>query len=78
MFAVIMAGGLGTRFWPKSREKHPKQLLNIYGKKTLIQNTVDRLRPLVPDERLFVVSTQSQLKEIKNQLPLIPQKNYIG
>ena len=77
MFAVIMAGGLGTRFWPKSREKHPKQLLNIYGKKTLIQNTVDRLRPLVPDERLFVVSTQSQLKEIKNQLPFIPTKNYI-
>ncbi len=77
MFAVIMAGGLGTRFWPRSRKKHPKQLLNIYGEKTLIQNTVDRLRPLVPDERLFVVSTQSQLKEIKNQLPLIPQKNYI-
>ena len=77
MYAVIMAGGLGTRFWPKSRKKHPKQLLNIYGKKTLIQNTVDRLRPLVPDERLFVVSTRSQLKEIKNQLPFIPPKNYI-
>lgn len=77
MYAVIMAGGLGTRFWPKSREKHPKQLLNIYGKKTLIQSTAERLKPLISDENLFVVSTVKQLDQIRKQLPSIPRKNYI-
>lgn len=77
MHAIIMAGGLGTRFWPKSREKHPKQLLNIYGNKSLIQNTVERLKSLIPSDRMFVVSTENQLKEISKQLPFVPKKNYI-
>lgn len=77
MLALIMAGGLGTRFWPKSRRNHPKQLLNIFGEKTLIQNTVARLHGVMPHENVFVVSTQDQQEEIKKQLTTIPDENYI-
>lgn len=77
MFGLIMAGGSGTRFWPKSREKRPKQLLKIYNDNTMIQNTVDRLKPLVPTDGLFVVSTAAQIEEIKNQLPFLKEENLI-
>ena len=50
MYAVIMAGGKGTRFWPLSREKRPKHLLNITGEKSIIQYTVDRVTPLVGND----------------------------
>ncbi|RME00009.1 MAG: mannose-1-phosphate guanylyltransferase [Calditrichaeota bacterium] len=77
MLALIMAGGSGTRFWPKSRKKHPKQLLSIYGKETMLQQTVNRLKPAVPVEKIFIVSTQSQIEEIQKQLPQIPPQNII-
>ena len=77
MFGVIMAGGIGTRFWPRSRERHPKQLLNIFGEQSLIQNTIRRLTPLIDDSKMFIVSTQKQKKLIRKQLPLLPEKNYI-
>lgn len=77
MFAVIMAGGVGKRFWPKSRKKHPKQLLNILDEKSLIQKTVARLNPLLPNDRIFIVSNQSQKKEIHKQLPLLSEGNLI-
>lgn len=77
MKALIMAGGSGTRFWPKSREKRPKQLLKIYGDKTMLQNTVDRLAPIVSAENMFVISTESQKDEIKRQLPSLPDRNLI-
>ncbi|MFQ5865950.1 MAG: mannose-1-phosphate guanylyltransferase [bacterium] len=77
MFGLIMAGGSGTRFWPKSRAKHPKQLLRIFNEKSMIQNTVDRLSPLIPNNRLFIVSTQVQVDEIKKQLPFLNEENLI-
>ncbi|NIR49374.1 mannose-1-phosphate guanylyltransferase [candidate division KSB1 bacterium] len=77
MFALIMAGGAGKRFWPKSREKHPKQLLNILGEKTLIQNTVDRLSPLFSMDQIFVISNEKQKDEVRRQLPSLPEKNLI-
>ncbi|MCG8604968.1 mannose-1-phosphate guanylyltransferase [bacterium] len=77
MKALIMAGGSGTRFWPKSRERHPKQLLNIYGERTMLQNTMDRLRPLISDQDTFVISTESQGVKIREQLPLLPAQNLI-
>ncbi len=77
MLALIMAGGSGTRFWPRSRQRHPKQLLRIYGDATMIQQTVQRLKPAVPPEKIFVVSTQIQIDEIRRQLPDIPQENLL-
>ena len=68
MFAVIMAGGSGTRFWPLSREKMPKQLLKIGGDDTLIQQTVSRILPLIQRENIFIVTNQSLAEEIGIQL----------
>ncbi len=72
-----MAGGSGTRFWPKSRKKHPKQLLRIHGRHTMIQQTVHRLEPLIPKNHIFIVSTRGQIDEIHHQLPDIPRENLI-
>ena len=67
-FAVIMAGGSGTRFWPLSREKMPKQLLKIGGEETLIQKTVSRILPIVRKENVLVVTNHSLVDEIIFQL----------
>ena len=67
--AVILAGGRGTRFWPRSRTRTPKQLLNIVGKNTMLQQTVDRLRPLIPPERLWSVTNAEQVAALRKQLP---------
>jgi mannose-1-phosphate guanylyltransferase len=77
MFAVIMAGGSGTRFWPKSREKRPKQLLRIFDDRSLIQRTAERLLPLVPPENLFVVVTRSQAEPIREHLPFLKPSNLL-
>ena len=68
MYAIIMAGGSGTRFWPLSREKMPKQLLRIGGEDTLICQTVGRVLPLVPIENIFIVTNQSLADMIGQQL----------
>lgn len=67
--AVILAGGRGTRFWPCSRTRTPKQLLNIFGKQTMLQQTVARLRPLIPSQRLWTVTNAEQAAALKKQLP---------
>ncbi|MFQ5627607.1 MAG: mannose-1-phosphate guanylyltransferase [bacterium] len=72
-----MAGGSGTRFWPKSREKHPKQLLNIHGNGTMIQQTIRRLQPIIPPEKIYLVTTRTQISESIKQLPEIPKENFI-
>lgn len=77
LYAVIMAGGIGSRFWPRSREKKPKQLLKIFGEKTMIQETIERLDGLIANERIFIVTNKMQKAEIKNQLPDIPSENII-
>ncbi len=77
MLALIMAGGRGTRFWPKSRKEHPKHFLRMFDEKTLIQSTVDRLSPMLGPDRVFVVSTQDQVAKIKKQLPTLPPENFI-
>ena len=77
MYALIMAGGSGTRFWPRSRKKHPKQLLKIHGESTMIQQTVERLKPIIPAEKIFIVSTKVQISAIADQLPEIPSQNLI-
>ena len=68
LHAVILAGGSGTRFWPLSREKMPKQLLHILGDRSMLAMTLDRACALVPEERIWIVTTRSQASEIKQEL----------
>lgn len=77
LYAVIMAGGRGTRFWPLSRESMPKQLLSIIGERTMIQSTVDRIKPMAPPERIIIVTGASHAGEVRSQLPEIPDENII-
>ncbi|MDD5711759.1 MAG: mannose-1-phosphate guanylyltransferase [Smithellaceae bacterium] len=77
MYAVIMAGGKGTRFWPRSRERMPKHLLDIISEKTILQETVERIKPLIPEGKIFVVTGASHVAELKRQLPELPGENII-
>lgn len=67
VFAMILAGGSGTRFWPVSREAMPKQLLSIVGDKTLLQQTLSRIRSKIPLERTYIVTTEFYAREIRRQ-----------
>lgn len=75
--ALIMAGGKGTRFWPLSTEEKPKQFLNLIGDKTMIQMTVDRIKPIIPIERIFVCTGEGYVDLVREQLPDIPERNII-
>lgn len=77
-YVVIMAGGRGERFWPASREKRPKQLLNLLWKRTFIQQAVDRVLPLVPASNVFVITNQAQEAELRKQLPKLPKANVVS
>ena len=77
-FVIIMAGGRGERFWPISREKTPKQLLALLGKKSFLQEAVERVLPLVPAKNIFVITNEAQLPEVRKQLPKIPKANLIA
>jgi len=59
LYAVIMAGGSGTRLWPLSRQGKPKQALRLVGEKTMFQHAVDRLAPLFSPERIYVVTSEA-------------------
>ncbi len=76
-YAVIMAGGSGTRLWPVSRKKHPKHILPLLGERTLFQGTVDRLEGLVLRENVLVVTAADQGRELKKQAPQIPAENFL-
>ncbi len=77
-FAVIMAGGSGTRFWPYSRQKRPKHLLDIFGGKSLLQQTIARLIPLIPPERILVVTAREHSREVIRQSPELPGINIVS
>jgi len=77
VYAVIMAGGVGTRFWPRSREKSPKQLLEIVGEGTMIQNTVKRISKIIDTKNILIVTNKIQKPMIAKQLPNIPDDNII-
>jgi mannose-1-phosphate guanylyltransferase len=76
-YAVIMAGGAGTRLWPVSRQKNPKQFQKLTGKRSLFQQTFSRIKRVVPASNIFVSIGKKHLKAASQQLPTIPQKNYI-
>lgn len=75
--AVILAGGRGTRFWPRSRTKTPKQLLNIVGKNTMLQQTVERLQSLVPSDRIWTVTNAEQTRAVAQQVPRAARKRVL-
>ncbi|MBI4811218.1 MAG: mannose-1-phosphate guanylyltransferase [Ignavibacteriales bacterium] len=77
VYAVIMAGGVGTRFWPRSREKTPKQLLEIVGEGTMIQNTVNRISDLIDPKNILIVTNKIQKPSVAKQLSNIPEDNII-
>jgi mannose-1-phosphate guanylyltransferase len=78
LYAVIMAGGSGTRFWPKSRRDRPKQLLRLVGEATMLEQTVARIEPLVPRDRVLIVTGADQAAATRAQLPDLPACNVIA
>ncbi len=76
-YAVIMAGGGGTRLWPLSRRQHPKHMLPLFAETSLYQATVARLAPLFPPERVLVVTTVDQVDALRRQTPQIPADNFL-
>jgi mannose-1-phosphate guanylyltransferase len=78
LHAIIMAGGSGTRFWPESRDLRPKQLLQFSGERSMIQATVDRLKGLVPPERMLIATNAKLAGVIGEQLPELPAEAILG
>ena len=78
-YVAIMAGGIGSRFWPMSRTAFPKQFLDILNRgKTLIQQTYDRYKKLVPEENIFIITSAEYVPIVKKQLPTIADTNILG
>lgn len=75
---VIIAGGSGTRFWPLSTPHRPKQFLRLFGERTMLQHTFDRLRRLVPAEHVLVLTGERFVPLVHEQLPELPRANVIG
>jgi mannose-1-phosphate guanylyltransferase len=77
-YGLILAGGRGTRFWPRSRRSRSKQVLKFFGERTLIQQTVDRLKPVLPPERLWILTSPQLRAEIVKQLPEVPKRQILA
>ncbi len=77
-YAVIMAGGRGTRFWPRSRKRSAKQVLRFFGERSLIQQAVDRLHGVIPPENIWVLTNEFLQTEIRKQLPEVPKRQIIA
>ncbi len=77
-YGLILAGGRGTRFWPRSRRSHAKQVLRFFGDRSLIQQTVDRLRPVLPPDRIWILTNDHLRAEIVKQLPEVPKKQILA
>jgi len=76
-YAVIMAGGEGSRLWPLSRQSRPKQMVQLGSNRTLFQVAVDRIKDIFPPERIFVVTVADQAQGLKEQCPEVPAENYL-
>lgn len=78
LHAVIMAGGGGTRFWPRSRQKRPKQFLTLAGERSLLQQAFDRIEALVAPRNTWVITAQSHCREVADHLPELPAEHIVG
>lgn len=75
--ALVMAGGKGTRFWPVSTKEKPKQFLSLLENRTMIEMTIDRIRPIIPIERIFVATNERYVDLLRNQIKDLPRENII-
>src|SRR5580693_5255449 len=78
LYGLILAGGRGTRFWPRSRRAQAKQVLKFFGDRSLIQQTVDRLRPVLPPDRIWILTNDYLRAEIVKQLPEVPKRQILA
>ncbi|MBS3742366.1 MAG: mannose-1-phosphate guanylyltransferase [Candidatus Cloacimonetes bacterium] len=78
MIALIMAGGIGTRFWPLSTPQNPKQFLNILGENSMIQETVNRILPIIDYKDIYIVTNIEQKELVQEHLPKLPEENIIA
>ena len=78
LVAVIMAGGMGTRFWPVSTRQKPKQFIDLFGGRSLLQMSFDRLKGLLPPERILVLTNAAHVALTREQLPELPEGHVIG
>jgi len=76
-YALIMAGGSGTRLWPLSRQSQPKQAIELIGSRTMFQHAVDRLDSLLPPEQVMVVTAREYVEVLASQVPNVPRENFI-
>ncbi len=77
IYTLIMAGGSGTRFWPRSKTQKPKQYLNIFGESSLLQDTIKRFATFTEKENIYIVSSATQAKVLEEQTPMLPKQNLI-
>ncbi len=77
IYCLIMAGGSGTRFWPRSRTIKPKQYLNLFGRESLLESTVSRFGKFLETENIYIVSGKNQANVLEEQTPMIPKENLI-
>ena len=77
-YALILAGGRGTRFWPRSRKRSAKQVLDVAGERSLIQATVERLAPVIPPQRMWILTNAYLRRTIIRQLPEVPQNQILA
>ncbi|HEX7594645.1 MAG TPA: mannose-1-phosphate guanylyltransferase, partial [Anaerolineae bacterium] len=78
IYALILAGGTGTRLWPRSRRESPKQLLALFSERTMLQETVDRIQPIIPADHILIGTNEGYVDTVRAQLPDVPPENIIG
>jgi mannose-1-phosphate guanylyltransferase len=78
IYGIILAGGKGERFWPLSRAHRPKQLLRLISEKTMLQETIDRILPLIPIERIIIVTSENMVSPILEEIPFLKPENILA
>lgn len=78
LYALILAGGVGTRLWPRSRKSLPKQMLDLTSSLTMLQQTVERIRELIPPQNIWIMTNAEYIDLVCSQLPELPRENVVG